>query len=124
MSTSADLSQVRAAAQQLHAAISDAAAKQGGAAKSDIEAIGQKAKAVRESLKTSFNAQDETTKKHLSAAAAALEAMQKHAAEAMKSSGEEMKSLIRQAMADARASAQQISGAVAAARSASSSKSH
>jgi len=124
MSTSPDLSQVRAAAQQLHAAISDVAAKQGGAVKADIEAVGQKANAVRESLKASMKAQDEATKKHLNGAVAALEEMQKHAAEAARSSGKELQASIRKTVADARASAQKVSEAVAAQRSAQSSKSH
>jgi hypothetical protein len=124
MSTSPNLDQLRTAAQGLHAAISDAAAKQDGAAKAEIEAVGQKAKGVRESLKATMSVQDEATKKHLNAAAAALEAMQKHAAEAAKSSGQEFRASIRKILADARASAQKVSEAVAAQRSAQTRKSH
>jgi len=124
MRTDSDLAQVRKAAQQLHAAISDAAAKQGGAAKADIESLTQKAKAVRDSLKASVSAQDEVTKKHLNAAAAALDALQKHIAEAVKSSGRELHTSMRKTLADARASAQQVSEAIAMQRSTQSSKSH
>jgi len=81
-----DLDQVRAAAQQMHAAISDAAAKRGGAIKADLEAAGQKAKSVAESVKASISAQNEATKKRLTEAVTDLEAMQKHAAEGLKSS--------------------------------------
>ena len=49
----------RAAAQELHRAISDAAAKQGGAVKADLEAVPQKARAAIESIKGSAAAQNE-----------------------------------------------------------------
>jgi hypothetical protein len=47
------LDQIRAATQELHGAISDAAAKRGGATKADLEALAQKAKTVTESAKGS-----------------------------------------------------------------------
>src|SRR5712672_1369497 len=97
MSMNKDLDRVRAAAQELHGAISDAAAKRSGAVKSDLEAVGQKAKAVTD-----------------------LEAVQKHAAEAVKNSGPAFQASIRQTLADARASVQKVSEAVAAKRSAES----
>ena len=43
------LDHVRTAAQELHGAMSDAAAKRAGATKADLEAFAQKAKAVTES---------------------------------------------------------------------------
>ena len=43
--------QVRVAAQELYKAISDAAAKTGGAAKADLQAVPQKAKAAADSIK-------------------------------------------------------------------------
>jgi hypothetical protein len=122
MNTNKDLDQVRAAAQQLHAAISDAAAKKGGAIKSDLEAVGQKAKSVTDSVKASIGAQNEVTKKRLTEAVTNLEAVQKHAAEGLKSSGQTFQASIRQTLADARASVQKISEAVAAKRSAESTK--
>jgi uncharacterized protein YqgV (UPF0045/DUF77 family) len=120
--TSKDLDQVRAAAQQLHAAISDAAAKRGGAIKTDLEGVGQKAKSVTDSVKATIGAQNEATKKRLQEAVADLEAVQKHSAEALKNSGQAFQASVRQTLADARASVQKVSEAVAAKRSAESTK--
>jgi hypothetical protein len=122
MNTSKDLDQIRAAAQQLHGVISDAAAKRGGAIKADLEAVGQKAKSVTESVKASIGVQNEVTKKRLQEAVADLEAVQKHSAEALKNSGQAFQASIRQTLADARASVQKVSEAVAAKRSAESTK--
>ena len=49
-----------------------------------------------------------------------LEATQKHVAESLKSSGQSFQTSVQKALADARASAQKISEAVAAKRSAAS----
>jgi hypothetical protein len=117
------LDNVRTAAQGLHGAISDAAAKRGGATKADLEAFAQKAKAVAESAKGSLNAQNDAAKKHLTDAVTHLEATQKHAVEAAKSSGQALQTSIKKTLADARASVQKISEAVAAKRSAVSKKS-
>jgi len=114
------LDHVRADAQELHAKISDAAAKQGGAIKADLEGLSQKAKTVRESIKGSIGAQNEATKKHLTEALTHIEATQKHAAEALKSSGQAFQTSIRKVVADARVSVQKLSEAVAAKRSAAS----
>jgi len=116
------LDDVRAAAQELHGAISDAAAKHGGAAKADLEAASQKAKALAESVKGAVDAHHDATKKHLADAVTHLEATQKHAAEGLRSSGQAFQSSLKQALADARASVQRISEAVAAKRSAESKK--
>jgi len=117
VSTNADLDKIRAAAQQLHAAISDAAAKNGGAVKADLEAAGQKAKSVKDTVNASLNSQNEVAKKHLKEALTDLDAMQKHAAEAAKNSGKAFQTSVRQTLADARASVQKVSAAVAAMRS-------
>jgi hypothetical protein len=122
MSTNKDLDQIRAAAQKLHAEISDAAAKRGGAIKADLEAVGQKAKSVTASVKATIGAQNEATKKRLQEAVADLEAMQKHTADALKNSGQAFQASVRQTLADARASVQKVSEAVAAKRSAESTK--
>jgi len=111
---------VRAAAQELHGAISDAAAKRGGAMKTDLEAVSHKAKAITVSVKGSIGAQHDAAKKHLEEAVAHLEATQKHAAAGVKSSGHSLQNSINQVLADARASVQQISEAIAARRSAKS----
>jgi hypothetical protein len=110
----------RAAAQELHRAISDAAAKRGGAAKADLEAVPQMAKAAIESIKGSAAVQNETAKKRLAEAVTYLEATGKHAADGVKSSGKEFQTAVRQTVADARAAAQKVSEAVAAKRTAES----
>jgi hypothetical protein len=109
---------VRAATQELHKAISDAAAKRGGAAKADLEAVPPKAKAAIDSIKGSMATQNEATKKRLTEAATYLEASGKHAAEGVKSTGKEFQTAVRQTIADARAAAQKASEAVAAKRTA------
>jgi fructose-specific phosphotransferase system component IIB len=114
------LDHVRADAQDLHRKISDAAVKRGGAIKTDLEDLSQKAKAVRESIKGSIGTQNEATKKHLAEAVTHIEATQKHAAEALKSSGQAFQTSVRQALAGARASVQKLSEAVAAKRLATS----
>ncbi len=106
----------RAAAQELHRAISDAAAKRGGAAKADLEAVPQMVKAAIESVKGSAAVQNDVAKKHLAEAVTYLQATGKHAADGVKSSGKEFQTAVRQTIADARAAAQKVSEAVAANR--------
>jgi hypothetical protein len=118
------LDHVRAEAQELHGKISDAAAKRGGAIKADVEAVAQKAKAVTESIKGSIGAQNAATKEHLKEAVTHLEATQKHAAEALKSSGQAFQTSARKVLADTRASVQKLSEAVAAKRAAVSTHAH
>ena len=114
------LDHIRAAGQELHRAISDAAAKRGGAVKADLEAVSNKAKTVADSVKGAISGQNEAAKKHLTEAVTHLEATQKHAAESQKSSGEAFHTSIKKVVADARAAVQKISEAVAAKRSAAS----
>jgi hypothetical protein len=116
------LDHVRATTQQLHGAISDAAAKRGGAMKADLEALAQKAKAATESAKGSISTQHDAAKKDLADAVTHLEATEKHVSESLKSSGQAFQTSIQKALADARASAQKVSEAVAAKRSAISAK--
>lgn len=113
---------VRAAAQELHGAISDAMIKRGGATKADLESFGQKIKSVTDSAKSTLNSQNATVKKHMSDAVAALEATQKRVNDGLKASGEKFQTSVRQALAGAHASVQKISEAVAAQRSAASTK--
>jgi hypothetical protein len=110
----------RATAQELHKAISDAAAKRGGAAKADLAAVPPKAKAAIDSIKSSMANQNEAAKKQLSEAVTYLEATGKHAAEGAKTSGKEFQTSVRQTIADARAAVQKVSEAVAAKRTAES----
>jgi hypothetical protein len=109
---------VRAAAQELLKAISDAAAKRGGAAKADLEAVPMKATAAIDSIKSSAATQNATAKTHLTEAVTFLEATRKHAAEGVKTSGKEFQTAVRQTIADARAAVQHVSEAVAAKRTA------
>ena len=115
--------QVRSATQQLHKTISDAAAKRGGAAKADLQAVPQMAKAAIDSIKGSMPAQNEVAKKRLAEAVTYLEATGKHAADGVKSSGKELQTAVRQTISDARAAAQKVSEAVAAKRTAESTQS-
>jgi hypothetical protein len=110
----------RAAAQELHRAISDAAAKRGGAAKADLEAVPQMARAAIGSIKGSVAVENEAAKKRLAEAATYLEATSQHATDGVKSSGKEFQTAVRQTIADARAAVQKVSEAVAAKRTAES----
>ena len=115
--------QVRSATQQLHKAISDAAAKRGGAVRADLEAVPQIAKAAVDSIRGSLAAQNEAARKHLAEAVTYLEATGKHAADGVRSSGKEFQTAVRQTIADARGAAQKVSEAVAASRTAGSAQS-
>ena len=114
---------VRSATQQLHKAISDAAAKRGGAVKADLQAVPQMAKAAADSIKGSMAAQNDAAKKRLAEAITYLDATGKHAADGVKSSGKEFQTAVRQTIADARAAAQKVSEAVAAKRTVESTQS-
>ncbi|HUL94066.1 MAG TPA: hypothetical protein VLV56_17150 [Burkholderiales bacterium] len=115
------LDHFRASTQELHAAISDAAAKRGGAMRADLEVAAAKARAVAESIRGSMAGQDEAARKHLAAAIESLAAVQQDAHEGMKNAGREFEAAVRQIVAGARDSARQVSEAVAAKRSAESS---
>ncbi|HET9832228.1 MAG TPA: hypothetical protein VFP91_10980 [Vicinamibacterales bacterium] len=112
--------QVRVAAQDLHKAITDAAAKTGGAAKADLQAVQQKAAAAASSIKGSISTQNAAAKKSLTDAVTYLDATAKHAAEGVKSSGKQFQTAVRQTITDARAAVQKVSEAVAAKRTAES----
>ena len=116
------LTRARAAAQELHAALSDAACRTGGAVKTDLDSVQQKSRALIDSLKDSMSAPEEQTRKYLKEALANLEAAQKHAAEGVKNKGEQFQAAVRKTLADARASAQHISEALAEQRSAAKQK--
>jgi hypothetical protein len=111
------LDHARAAAQELHGALSDAAAKRGGAIKGDLESIPIEARAIAESIGSSLGAQNAAAKHSLAEAATYLQATAAHATEALKSSGRAAETSIWNAITDARASVQKISEAVAAKRS-------
>ncbi len=115
---------IRAAAQQLHGAITDATAKRAEAMKADLEAIPQKAKAVAESVKVSLGEQSKPAKKHLTDALKYIEATQKHVAESLKTTGHALEASVQQAVADAHSAARKISEAVAAKSTTESTHSH
>ncbi|HEV3060066.1 MAG TPA: hypothetical protein VFE35_09140 [Candidatus Cybelea sp.] len=117
------IDQVRSATQQLHKAISDAAAKRGGAVTADLQAVPQMAKAAVDSIRGSMAAQNEAARKRLAEAVTYLEATGKHAADGVRSSGKEFQTAVRQTIADARAAAQKVSEAVAATRTEGSTQS-
>jgi flagellar biosynthesis/type III secretory pathway protein FliH len=96
--------------------------KRGGATKADLEAFGQKVKTVTDSAKSTLNTQNATVKKQMTDAVTQLEATQKIVNDGMKATGDKLQTSVRQALQDARASVQKISEAVAAQRSAASSK--
>ncbi len=120
------LDHARAAAQEFHQAISGVVAKRPDAKKAEIEGVLQKAKMAAESIRSAMRAQhgaaQEQIKQHLTKAADRLDASEKHAAESLKSSGEAFHAAFGKALADARASLQNISEAVAARRSANAAK--
>jgi hypothetical protein len=109
---------IRAAAQELHGAISDAAAKHGQAVKDHLEAIPRRAAALVESVKAVVDVRTEITKKHLDELAQDLEATEQHVAESLKSNGQAFHTALRQALADSRSAVTKISEIVAARRSA------
>jgi hypothetical protein len=116
------LSKARAAAQDLHATLSDAASRRAGAAKADLEAVQEKTRTLIDSLKTSASTKQEAARKHIDEAMVNLESARKHAAEGAKSFGESFQGSVRKALAEARASAQNISEALAEQRASSSKK--
>ena len=114
------LDNVRASAQELHGAISDAMTKRSGATKADLQSFAQKIKTVTDSAKNTLNTQNATVKKKMNDAVTQLETTQQHINDGLKASGDKVQTSVRQALTDARASVQKISEAVAAQRSASS----
>ncbi len=112
------LEQARAAAQELHRALSDAAVRRTGAVKADLEAIPQEARALAASLAKSLETEGDAAKRHLVLAVTHLESLERHAAECLKSSGQAFETSVRQAVADARASVQKVSEALAEQRAA------
>jgi hypothetical protein len=67
---------LRSAAQELHKAISDAAAKRSGATKADIAALIEKAETVAKMARASIQAEQGIEARHLSDAVTHLEATQ------------------------------------------------
>jgi hypothetical protein len=102
------LDHAQAAAQELYAALSTAAARRGGASQDDLEAIPLKTKAIVDVIKGTLGAQDAATKRSLGEAVTYLDGTAKHAAAAVKSCGLVAEHFVQRAIADARASVQKI----------------
>ena len=111
------LDHARAAAQDLHAALTDAVARRGGAIKEDLDALPAKARAIVDSISRSAATQNDVTKKAVGEAVTYLEATATQIAVALQASGHAAEVAVKQAVVDARASVQSISEAVAAHRS-------
>lgn len=114
------LARVRLNMQELHKALSDAAAKRGGATKADLEMVAEKTRTAVEQAKSAITAQSQAGKTLLTEAVALLNSTQKTLAEAEKASGQALQTKVKQVGLDIRAAVQKASEAVAAARSAAS----
>ena len=112
------LAGIRVAAQALHGAISDAAAKRGQAIKDHLQSIGPTVSSLITSVKAVIGAQTEVAKKHLAEAVKNLEGAEAQIATSLKATGETFHTATRQALADSRSAVQKISEVVAATRSA------
>jgi hypothetical protein len=104
---------LRSSAQELHKAISDAAAKRSGATKADIAALTEKAKTVAQSAKASIKTEHGKVTKQLTDAASHLEATQANLSQSAKATGTAFDTAVKKVLAEARASVQKISEAVA-----------
>ncbi len=108
---------IRAAAQELHGAISDAAAKHGQTVKHHLEAIPHRAAKLAASVKALVGVRTELTQKHLNELAKHLEATERHVAESLKHDGQAFHSSLRQALVDSRSAVTKITDIVADRRS-------
>jgi hypothetical protein len=109
---------LRSSAQELHKSISDAAAKRSGATKADLAALSEKAKTVVQSAKASSKAAQGKVAKQLTDAVSHLEATQANLSQSAKATGTAFETAVKKVLAEARASVQKISEAVAEKRSA------
>jgi hypothetical protein len=109
---------IRAAAQELHGAISDAAAKHGQTVKDHLESIPRKAASLVASVKAVVDVRTDITKKHLGELVQDLEATEQHVAESLKSDGQAFHTALRQALDNSRSAVRKITDIVAARRSA------
>jgi|GEM_PF-2064317 len=107
------LDHAREAAQELHAALTDAATRRKAVVRDELAVLPSKAKSIADSLGHSIDTQTVFTRRAIGEAVTYLDATQTHIADALKSSGHAAEGLIRSAIADARQSVQKISEAVA-----------
>jgi exonuclease VII small subunit len=113
---------LRSAAQDLHKQITDAAARKSGATKADIAALTEKAKSLAKSAKASIDTQQGNVAKHLTDAVEHLEATQANLSDSLKATGTALDTSVKKVLAEARASVQELSEAVAEKRAANSAK--
>ena len=109
---------IRAAAQELHGAISDAAVKHGQAVKDHLESIPRRAASLIASVKAVVDVRTDITKKHLNELVQDLEATEQHVGESLKSDGQAFHTALRQALDNSRSAVTKITDIVAARRSA------
>jgi len=108
------LERVRAAAQELHLALGDAAAKGDEAVRADLQDLPQKAKALVDSLQRSRDEEGgDTASLQLDEAVRFLEEMQRHGNESLAATGAALRTGLRQTMSDARDAVQKIGEALA-----------
>jgi len=115
------LDHARTAAQELHGALSDAAAQRGAVVKIDLAALPLKARAIADSLGQSLDAQHAATRQTIGDAVTFLHATATHIGQSLNVTGQAAERSVERAVDDARAAVQKISEAVAAKRSAASS---
>lgn len=113
---------LRSAAQDLHKQITDAAARKSGTTKADIAALTEKAKSLAKSAKASIDTQQGNVAKHLTDAVEHLEATQANLSDSLKATGTALDTSVKKVLAEARASVQELSEAVAEKRAANSAK--
>lgn len=112
------IADIRVAAQELHGAISDAAAKSGQAIKDHLQSIGPTVRSLVTSVKAELGTQTDVAKHHLAEAVRNLESAEAQIATSVKATGEALQTATRQALADSRNAVQKISEVVATTRSA------
>jgi hypothetical protein len=110
------LDHARMAAQDLHAALTDAVVRHGGAVRADFEALPIRARAIADQVGQSLDTQNAVARQALGEAAIFLDATHANIAEALRTSGQATEHLIRQAISDARQAVGKISEAVAVRR--------
>jgi hypothetical protein len=118
------LDHARQSAQDLHAALTDAATRRGGVLKADLAALPDQARAIERSVRHSLAAQNVITKQAINEAVATLHATHLHIAAALASSGQAAQTLIQQSIFDARVAVEKITEAVAATRASARAHAH
>lgn len=116
--STSSLDSIRATAQGLHSAISDAAVEHGAARMDRLLAAAPSPALIIAALRPVIGEQPETAKTQLTEVIALLEGAEAQIDTCLKSTGQAFHTAVRQALADSRSAVQKISEVVAAARSA------